>query len=195
MHFFLLLGNFLFIPSLLLRFCSRWEKVNFDTCRVIRELCTKEFWLFSVLASLVTTWCIWVPAVSFIYAMPSSLQVPLFNLVLCFFVLCVAIILRPSSSPQEQQNDNAVVTPLTEPATTADSSSASSSSTTTAAPSRTVLSSSSSSGTAETQALAAAHQNGRSSAIYNEGPNAVVVPVGSAAVEMEQLPTKAPPVH
>jgi hypothetical protein len=42
--------------------------------------------------TVVTTWIIWIPAVSLIYMMPTNLQVPLFNLVLCFFVLILAIL-------------------------------------------------------------------------------------------------------
>lgn len=42
--------------------------------------------------TVVTTWIIWIPAVSVIYMMPTNLQIPLFNLVLCFFVLILAIL-------------------------------------------------------------------------------------------------------
>lgn len=42
--------------------------------------------------TIVTTWIIWIPAVSLIYMMPANLQIPLFNLVLCFFVLTLAIL-------------------------------------------------------------------------------------------------------
>ena len=42
--------------------------------------------------TLLTNWLIWIPAVSLIYLMPPNLQVPLFNLVLCFFVLIFAIL-------------------------------------------------------------------------------------------------------
>ncbi len=35
----------------------------------------------------ISTWMVWIPAVSIIYCLPQSLQIPLFNLVLCFFVL------------------------------------------------------------------------------------------------------------
>jgi hypothetical protein len=42
--------------------------------------------------TIVTTWIIWIPAVILIYTMPTNLQIPLFNLVLCFFVLILAIL-------------------------------------------------------------------------------------------------------
>lgn len=51
-------------------------------------------------ATVVTTWIIWIPAVSLVYMMPSNLQIPLFNLVLCFYVLILAILngeVKPSS--------------------------------------------------------------------------------------------------
>ncbi len=39
---------------------------------------------------LVSTWAVWIPMVSVIYAMPGDLQVPLFNIVLCFWGLMLA---------------------------------------------------------------------------------------------------------
>jgi len=41
--------------------------------------------------TIVTTWIFWIPALSLIYMIPSNLQIPLFSLVLCFFVLILAI--------------------------------------------------------------------------------------------------------
>jgi hypothetical protein len=41
---------------------------------------------------LVSTWVIWIPSVSIIYAMPKDLQIPLFNLTLCFFVLVISFL-------------------------------------------------------------------------------------------------------
>jgi hypothetical protein len=42
--------------------------------------------------TVLTNWLIWIPAVCLIYTMPPNLQIPLFNLVLCFFVLIFAIL-------------------------------------------------------------------------------------------------------
>jgi hypothetical protein len=44
---------------------------------------------------LVSTWVIWIPSVSIIYAMPKDLQIPLFNLTLCFFVLVISLLEKP----------------------------------------------------------------------------------------------------
>jgi hypothetical protein len=43
-----------------------------------------------------STWVVWVPAVAIVYALPSALQVPLFNLVLCFWCLLMSFISRAS---------------------------------------------------------------------------------------------------
>ena len=42
--------------------------------------------------TIVTNWLVWIPAVLLIYLMPPVLQIPLFNLVLCFFVLVLAML-------------------------------------------------------------------------------------------------------
>jgi len=44
---------------------------------------------------LVSTWVIWIPSVSIIYAMPQNIQIPLFNLTLCFFVLVISLFEKP----------------------------------------------------------------------------------------------------
>ena len=54
----------------------------------------REFWLFTVVATTVTNWLIWVPAVVCVYVMPSALQLPMQNLVLCFYVLLLNFLAR-----------------------------------------------------------------------------------------------------
>jgi len=56
-----------------------------------------EFMTFSVPVTLMSTWAVWIPAVAIIYCLPAPLQIPLFNLVLCFWVLVLSFISkRPS---------------------------------------------------------------------------------------------------
>lgn len=43
---------------------------------------------------LVSTWGVWIPMVTIIYSMPSNLQVPLFNIALCFWGLMLASLTR-----------------------------------------------------------------------------------------------------
>jgi hypothetical protein len=44
------------------------------------------------LVVIFSTWVVWLPAVAIIYSLPSLLQVPLFNLVLCFWCLLMSFI-------------------------------------------------------------------------------------------------------
>jgi hypothetical protein len=43
-------------------------------------------------------WMVWIPAVSTIYCLPSALQIPLFNLVVCFWVLLLTFVCQSSAS-------------------------------------------------------------------------------------------------
>jgi hypothetical protein len=49
-----------------------------------------------VLVVIFSTWVVWIPAVAIVYSLPSALQVPLFNLVLCFWCLLMSFISRES---------------------------------------------------------------------------------------------------
>ncbi len=63
-----------------------WQHCGFDFRATAREL-KNNYWGVQFPGVLISTWLVWIPAVSIIYCLPQSLQVPLFNLVLCFFVL------------------------------------------------------------------------------------------------------------
>jgi hypothetical protein len=41
---------------------------------------------------LISTWIVWIPTVSIVYSLPGALQIPLFNLVLCFWCLLLSTI-------------------------------------------------------------------------------------------------------
>lgn len=69
----------------------RWKDCGFAWKRFLRSL-DREFWELEVLGVLVAIWIVWIPGTAFIYSMPSPLQVPLFQLVLCFFVLLVSVL-------------------------------------------------------------------------------------------------------
>jgi hypothetical protein len=47
-------------------------------------------------------WMVWIPAVSIIYCLPSALQIPLFNLVVCFWVLLLTFVSRRSAAMPAQ---------------------------------------------------------------------------------------------
>jgi len=55
-----------------------------------------DFLTFTVPVTLMSTWAVWIPAVAIIYCLPAPLQIPLFNLVLCFWVLVLSFISQKS---------------------------------------------------------------------------------------------------
>ncbi len=54
------------------------------------------------LPNLISNMGVWVPTVCVVYSLPSSLQIPLFNLVLCFYTLLLAHI-AATQAPQDLQ--------------------------------------------------------------------------------------------
>lgn len=68
-----------------------WREQSFNWTRtklhLNRRLITEK-----IPTTIITNWLIWIPAVSLIYMMPANLQIPLFNLVLCFFVLLLTML-------------------------------------------------------------------------------------------------------
>lgn len=65
------------------------------------SLADRDFWKsipWRVVTVLISTWGVWIPMVSIIYAMPSVLQIPLFNIALCFWSLMLASLTREKKS-------------------------------------------------------------------------------------------------
>jgi hypothetical protein len=52
----------------------------------------RKFFCVKIPTVVLSNWLVWIPAVSVVYAMPAELQIPLFNLVLCFWVLLLAVL-------------------------------------------------------------------------------------------------------
>lgn len=67
-----------------------WKDYGFSWSLLVRRM-TKQSFLFEVARLLLSTWLVWVPATAIIYSLPPALQVPLFSLTLCFFVLLVSV--------------------------------------------------------------------------------------------------------
>jgi hypothetical protein len=59
---------------------------------------TKSFVLVKIPTVIFSNWLVWIPAVSIVYSMPQDLQIPLFNLVLCFWVLILAVLNKKAES-------------------------------------------------------------------------------------------------
>ncbi|MDD7984728.1 hypothetical protein PQO01_07170 [Lentisphaera marina] len=47
---------------------------------------------------LVSNWFVWIPACAVIYSMPTALQVPLSNIIGCFYVLMIEVLCKPKDS-------------------------------------------------------------------------------------------------
>lgn len=71
-----------------------WAEHRFDSGHIAREFRRSGFYARCVLPVLIANWGIWTPAVAIIYLLPTALQLPLQNIVLCFFTLLLAFITR-----------------------------------------------------------------------------------------------------
>ena len=67
-----------------------WMDTGFSIKRWRKEKSWSEI-LDLILIFTVSTWMVWIPGTAIIYSLPSPLQIPLFNLTLCFFVLLVSL--------------------------------------------------------------------------------------------------------
>jgi hypothetical protein len=76
-----------------------WVEHGFSRAPIVAEWRQPGWFARCVLPLLVATWGVWVPAVAIIYLLPTALQLPLQNVVLCFFTLLVMFMTkRPSAS-------------------------------------------------------------------------------------------------
>ena len=68
-----------------------WRDRGFTTVG-IAEFFTLGFYREQIVPVLLATWGVWIPVMILIYSLPPLLQVPLFGLALCFWVLLVTSI-------------------------------------------------------------------------------------------------------
>lgn len=67
-----------------------WCESHFNTAALIADWRQPGWYRRRVPAMLISNLGVWVPTVCIIFSLPSALQIPLFNLVLCFFTLLLA---------------------------------------------------------------------------------------------------------
>jgi len=48
--------------------------------------------------TIIATWGVWIPVVAIVYSLPSDLQIPLFNIAICFWVLVVSTLTKPKTA-------------------------------------------------------------------------------------------------
>lgn len=70
-----------------------WKDAGFSWSGMVRRL-KEETLGRRVVVILFSTWMVWVPTVTIVYSLPSALQIPLFNLGLCFWCLLLSFISR-----------------------------------------------------------------------------------------------------
>jgi len=79
-------------PSGVLMFC--WRDAGFRWSVLRADLVRGQWYRRRVLPAMLSTWGVWAPAVTLIYSLPSALQVPMFNLVLCFWMLLFSFVMK-----------------------------------------------------------------------------------------------------
>ena len=85
-------------PSQMLAFL--WKDSGYSLART-RESLRRQSLLSRTALILITTWSVWVPAVAIIYTLPAPLQLPLCNLVACFWCLLLTFISRDTTEVPE----------------------------------------------------------------------------------------------
>ena len=82
--------------------CYEWRNRRYQIDG-LGQFFTGQFYVGSVLPTLVATWGVWIPAVTLIYCLPPLLQIPLYNLALTFWALMLAYI-----NSNENRSEDAV---------------------------------------------------------------------------------------
>ncbi|MEM9252704.1 MAG: hypothetical protein AAGB29_10180 [Planctomycetota bacterium] len=78
----------------------RMERYNWHLGRWWRSL-TGRWVAYEVLPIIIANWAVWVPAIVGIYLLPSPLQLPMQNLVLCLWALMLLFMTDPKNEPRE----------------------------------------------------------------------------------------------
>jgi len=93
-----------------------WRSCEFD-CELFRDTLTVQFLLVTGSTVLVTVWMIWIPSVTVVYILPSDLQLPVSNIIVCFYNLILMFVTRDlakSDSKMPNQPLEVELGPLTE---------------------------------------------------------------------------------
>jgi len=70
--------------------CFAWKDAGFRWAPVAADLRAGQWYYRRVLPVLIAVWFLWIPVVCCVYALPQPLQMPLFNVVLCFWSMLFA---------------------------------------------------------------------------------------------------------
>ena len=73
----------------------RWMDHRFRAAPVLADLRQGKWFLRRCFPLMITNWCIWTPAAVVLYMMPTELQLPFQNLILCLWVLLLSFMTKP----------------------------------------------------------------------------------------------------
>ena len=82
--------------------CYMWKDNGFSFKETKKKI-NKETFTLTLPSVIVSTWIVWIPTTAIVYSLPAPLQVPLFNIVLCFFVLIVATLTENKSHRKKEK--------------------------------------------------------------------------------------------
>ena len=85
--------------------CFAWKDAGFRWGPVAADLRAGRWYYRRVLPVLLTMWFIWIPVVTCVYALPLPLQMPLFNIVLCFWSILFAHIIGRQQQETDEQGE------------------------------------------------------------------------------------------
>eukprot|EP01087_Luapelamoeba_hula_P016080 TRINITY_DN4911_c0_g1_i1.p1 TRINITY_DN4911_c0_g1~~TRINITY_DN4911_c0_g1_i1.p1 ORF type:complete len:302 (+),score=54.76 TRINITY_DN4911_c0_g1_i1:53-907(+) len=72
--------------------CLTFKDVRFSFSKTIESLSVWKSVKLRYCSMLVAAWAVYIPTATLIYALPSALQIPLFNIVACFYTLLLCFI-------------------------------------------------------------------------------------------------------
>ena len=92
-----LLDQFVYCPVLavpLTVVAYEWSESGFSMARVVADIRVPGWYGRRVLPMLLSSLSVWLPGAAIIYSLPTPLQLPLQNIVLCFYTLLLAHLSR-----------------------------------------------------------------------------------------------------
>ena len=78
-----------------------WKDEMFAVSALNKAI-NQQFFMVKIPTIVISNWLVWIPSVCLIYSMPTPLQLPLFNVVLCFFVIVLAVLTNEKPSEQTE---------------------------------------------------------------------------------------------
>jgi hypothetical protein len=77
-----------------------WKDAGFRWAPVAADLRAGRWYQRSVLPVLLAVWFLWIPVTACVYSLPSALQMPLFNVVLCFWSMLFSHLTARQNRPR-----------------------------------------------------------------------------------------------